>query len=201
MWFLTVIASAAIPLSVRPVAAPDDAPALFAEWASERGRAGEVLACRDVWPDELLVCFTFEQDSVRRWVSDRDLAAWEVDLDGLVRAVADRAKAPLAQRPRATRIDDMAGTYWLSAEGDGWDAALLLRPEWIVARVGGAPVLVAVPVDGTVLAWRPGDAALDKVLAVGARKMFEAQPAGVTAVVHEWDGERWRAFGEAKPSP
>jgi len=198
LWF--ALAHAAVPTSVRPVAAPDDAPAQFAEWASSRGRAGEALACREVWPDELRVCLTVVEETVRRWVSDRDLAAWGVDLDGLVRTVGERARAPLAHRPRATSIDDMPGTYWLSAEGDGWDAALLLRPEWIVARAGGAPVLVAAPSDGTVLAWRPGDAALDKVMAVGARRMFDAHPAGVTAVVHQWDGEKWSPFGEAVPS-
>src|SRR6188768_2768047 len=96
MWFLLfALAHAAVPTSVRPVAAPDDAPAQFAEWAASRGRAGETLACRDVWANELVVCFTVVEDKVRRWVSDRDLAAWEVDLDGLVRTVADRAKAPL----------------------------------------------------------------------------------------------------------
>jgi len=202
MWFLLfALAHAAVPTSVRPVAAPDDAAAQFAEWAASRGRGGEALACRDVWANELVVCFTVVEDKVRRWVSDKDLAAWEVDLDGLVRTVVDRAKGPLGGRPRATAIGDMPGTYWLSAEGDGWDAALLLRPEWIVAKVGGGPVLVGAPSDGAVLAWRPGDAAVDKVLAVGVRRMFDASPAGVTAVVHKWDGERWEAFGEAVVAP
>jgi hypothetical protein len=203
-WMLAPLALGAVPTSVRPVVAPDDAPAQHEAWEKARGHTPEPLACEVVWKDHARVCFTVVDGEKKRWVTEADLASWGVDLDAVVTAVIDRARAPLSDRPRARKVDEMAGTYWLSAEGDGWDAALLREPQWIVERVGAAPVLVAAPADGTILAWRPGDAELDKVMAVGARRMFDTQPGSVTPMVFQWDGKSWLAFGQAvaaEPKP
>ncbi len=202
MSILTLLAFAfpalgAVPDSVRPIAAPADAPAQHAAWAAESGREVAPLVCRVVWPDAARVCFTVVEAGVRRWVTEGDLAKWEVELDALVALIVTRSAAPTSDRPRATAIADMPGTYWVAADGDGWDAALLLAPARIAARVGGGSVLVAVPASGTLLAWRPGDADLDKVMAVGTRRMYEADISPVTPLVHRWDGEAWTAFGEA----
>jgi len=202
MWIglLAPLALGAVPTSVRPVLAPDDAQAQHDAWEESHGHTPQPLACEEVWNKQARVCFTVVDDHTRRWVTEADLASWGVVLDAVVAAVIERARAPLSDRPRPTRIDDMQGTYWVSAEGDGWDAALLLKPEWIAARLGGAPVLVAAPAEGTVLAWRPGDAKLDKVMAVGAKRMYDSQPGSVTPMVYQWDGEHWKAFGQAVPS-
>lgn len=191
------VAGAEVPESVRPVVAPADAPAQHAEWLAQLERPATPLACRDLWREEALLCFRVVEHGVRRWVTAEDLTGWGVDLDGLAAVVLGRARPHLKGRPRRERVDGMQQTYWVSAEGDGWDAALLLDPDGLARVAGSATVRVAVPLAGAVLAWAPGDAELDKVMAVGAKRMLESQSDPITAVVHEWDGTRWRAFGEA----
>lgn len=196
----TTWALAAVPDSLRPVVAPADAEAQYDRWADQTGRAPGDLACRELWPDEALICFQVTRGDTRRWVTEADLARWELDVEALERAVLARGRSVLAERPARRQVEGMQGTYWSSAEGDGWDALGLLDPERLAERMGGAPILVAAPVQDALLAWRPGDADLDKVMSVGARRMYEEQPGGVTPVVHRWTGEAWEAFGEAVPA-
>lgn len=189
-----------VPDTVRPIVAPIDVQAQYAEWSGAAGQVPRELVCLPLWPEQALLCFQVTEGNTRRWVHTGDLEAWKVDAEGLRTLVEERSRAALATSPRRTRVPDMDAWYWVSAEGDGWAAAGLLHPEMLAERMGGAPILVSAPVVGALIAWHPGDAELDKVMAVGIRKMFEREPSPVTPVVHQWTGDRWVPFGEAVPS-
>jgi hypothetical protein len=189
-----------IPDTVRPVVAPTDAQTQYAEWADKGGLSASELACLPLWPDQALICFQVTEGNTRRWVHSGDLEQWKVDAEGLLAVVRERSRTALEHSPQRTPVPDMDAWYWVSAEGDGWAASGLLHPEVLAARMGGAPILVSAPVVGALIAWHPGDAELDKVMAVGIRKMFEREPSPVTPVVHQWTGDRWVPFGEAVPS-
>lgn len=199
---LSMLALGAPPDSVRPTVAPVDAPSQYAAWLAEQGLPGSELACEPLWPEHALLCFKVVDAGRRRWVTSADLAAWGTTLAELRARLTARARPVLATQPRRLPVSDMQGaSYWLAAEGDGWAAAGLLNPDLLARRVGGAPILVATPTDSVLLAWRPGSAELDKVMAVGVRKMFDEEPGSVTPMVHRWDGEKWTPFGQAVPEP
>jgi hypothetical protein len=197
---LVAWAVAAVPDGVTPVLAPGDAPQQYADWLQETGAPPVRLACDALWA-EALVCFKVVDGSRRRWVTEADAKNWGVDVPGLRRVVTDRARQKLAQAPKVMTVEGMPKSkYWLSAEGDGWAAAGVLAPDTLASRIGGAPLLVATPVDGVLLVWKPGDADLDRVLAVGAKEMHDASDSPVTPVVHGWDGTRWFSVVEAVPT-
>jgi hypothetical protein len=61
--------------------------------------------------------------------------------------------------------------------------------------------VLAIPARDAVLAWSLGDAELDKIMAVGVRKLFEASAFPVSRKILAWDGHRWVVRGEVKPAP
>ena len=93
----------------------------------------------------------------------------------------------------------MTGTYFMAPDPDGWAHGALLVPELIASVTGTASFYVTAPVQGVVLAWAPGNAELDHVIAVGAHKMFDNEHGPVSPVVFRFAG-RWRPFAEAKPT-
>jgi hypothetical protein len=191
---LTVQVEAAVPDGVIPVLARADTPAQWAETHTD------ALACDPVWPQEVLVCFRVQEGKKRRFVTAADLARWGVDSVGLRAVVTERARARLATQPVRRTVDGTEKVYFVAAEGDGWSAATVLAPEVVGARLGG-PFLLAAPTDQTVLVWLPGDKDLDKIMAVGAKEMFEGADWPVSPVVHQWDGRRFSSFVEAVPAP
>lgn len=124
-------------------------------------------------------------------------AEWGLDLEALSAAVSDRALAVLAAgRPARQEIADMPGAaYWVSQVGDGYDAAGLLHPERLSEIAGTTPV-VGVPAVGTFLMWIPGDAEIDKIMAVGIRRIFESAEYPVSDKVYRWHNGAWRVWGE-----
>jgi hypothetical protein len=199
MWFLVATAWAAeVPLTVTPVLAPPDAPAQYAEFAAAAGKKAS-LACDTLWTSEVLLCFKVTDGKKRRWVTDADLAAWKTDLAALRASVTERAKAELADQPDAVKVDGTEKTYWLAAEGDGWSAAGILQPALLAEKLGTPTFLVATPAEGIAIYWPAGDRDLDRIVAVGAKEMFESKEGPVTALVHQWTGSRWVTFGEAIP--
>ena len=74
---------------------------------------------------------------------------------------------------------------------------MLLHPEWL--GLVGEEVLVAVPARGALVVWTPGDSEVDKVVAVGARQMFEQLDHPVSPLVLRYDAEGWSVWGQAKP--
>jgi len=189
--------AAAIPPTVTPVAAPVDVAAEYQAWLRESGRPPAELACDVLWPAEALLCFKTVEGTRRRWVTTADLARWDVDLPGLRAEITRRASEEVVlERVQVTGMD---AWYWVSTRQDGWAAAGVLHPDRLVSEVGGEAVLVALPVDGVLLAWKPGDAELDRVVAVAVHELYTEQQGPISSVVFRWDGTRWAPFAEAVP--
>lgn len=105
-------------------------------------------------------------------------------------------------KPAGTHaVEGMKGRYFVRAAGDGHDAAGMLRPDLLAGLAQGDPV-VAVPEDGTLLWWTPGDSEFDKMVAVGVRRMVDASEAPVSARIYRWnaDSEAWAVWGEVRGS-
>ena len=85
--------------------------------------------------------------------------------------------------------------FWVSQVGDGRDVAGLLYPERLREIAGTTPV-IGVPAVGTFLMWIPGDADIDKVMAVGVRRIFEAAEHPVSDKVYRWHNGAWLVWGE-----
>ncbi len=186
---------------VLPALAPSDAPTQYASWLAETGRPRAELACDPLWKDAALLCFKVQIGNKRRWVTRADLAKWKWDLPELRRRVTEAARQHDTSLPNPAAVPGLDGaTYWIASGGDGWATAALLDPVALAERLGGGPFLVAVPLETVLIAWKPGNADLDRVIAVGVREMYDGQEGPVSAVIHLWDGERFTAFGEAKPS-
>lgn len=150
------------------------------------------LHCRPLVDEVLLLCFKIELEGKRRYVTEADLQSWGSSAAELEQA----ARASLSDNPLKPQQVPGTGSYLL-AQGDR-APAVLLHPEWL-AEVGPEPV-VALPARGVVVAWQPGDEELDKVVAVGARKMFEELPHPVSSVIVQHSPEEgWRRWGEARP--
>lgn len=168
--------------------------------ARAAGAAGDaaIPACSRVAPG-LLLCVQSEQAPTE--VAMRaELTAAGTTVEAVVAGVRAGVEAAWVARPAGTyTVEGVAGRYFVRAEGDGFDAAALLRPE-LLARLAGAPPVVAVPEDGTLLWWVPGDADFDKMVAVGARRMAEASSAAVSPRVYRHDGERWAVWAEVRGS-
>ena len=104
------------------------------------------------------------------------------------------------QRLARQEIADMpAAAYWVSQVGDGFDAAGLLHPEKLSAIAGTTPV-IGIPTVGTFLMWIPGDAELDKIMAVGVRRIFEEASHPVSDKVYRWHNGAWVVWGEVVES-
>ena len=190
------------PASLAISAEPGDVRFAFGEHAAAQGLSGDAAAivCDDL-AERLSLCFTFLEGETRRYVTKADLKAWSLDREVLrAKALAGAAGKVGSGRPAATSVEG-GGSYWLSAESDGWDVAALLQPE-VLAKVTGAPrPVVAVPQRNTLLAWNPGVEELDTILAVGVRRMHDAAEKPVSPLLYRWDGTRWQVWGEAIQRP
>ncbi|MEQ1502962.1 MAG: hypothetical protein ABMB14_12065, partial [Myxococcota bacterium] len=131
-------------------------------------------------------------------VGAADLRAWTVSAGDLRATVATRSDAAVAGA-ELVPIAGMNASYLRLVDADGWAAAGALRPELVAARLGGGAIRVAVPAQSVLVAWRVGDPAIDTVMAVGVRELFEQQPGPVSPKIHTWDAGRWTPFGEAVP--
>jgi hypothetical protein len=193
--FLLIAESLAAAPAVTPLLAPPD----VLEQAKALGPKGD-FACEPLWPgDGPWLCFLAPgaKKGTSRWVTRRDLANWKVDFAVLrSRAVADSAgKVQL----HAQDVKDSPGrSYW--TQDDAWAAAGFLAPEKVAGVVGTTPMFAAVPTSGAALFWPSGDADTDKVMAIGVHEMFEQLDNGVSPLIFQWDGKKWTAYAEAKPS-
>jgi hypothetical protein len=200
MWWLTASALAGVPDGVHPVLAPPDVPGRYAAQKAAEGQPVE-LACDPLWPEHALLCFKRREGDRDRWVTTADATRWGTDVAGLRAWAAERALQVLATQPDRMQVTDSTQSYWVAAEGDGWSAAVLLQPVALAEKIGSPAIHVAAPMDGVVLAWPGGDAALDTIVAVGVREMYDQGKQPISPVIFEWTGTRWREFAEAKPRP
>ena len=186
------------PAAIYPHPAPADLASTTRLAAEAQGVSGPEarLACRVLAP-HLSLCFDQAPGADLTLVTEADLLAWGHDAAWLDAQARQTALAGLTDhRPTPTPVPGMTGTYWVSAEADGLDAAGLLYPERL-AQIAGAPVVVAVPVSGALLFWVPGDPAFDEVMAVGVARLYQSSDQRVSSKLYRWDGARWVVYGEA----
>ena len=193
------LAVAAVPDTVVPAAGPADVQARFDGWNVRQDRALATLACGPLFGDHGRLCYRVGEPGSRRWVTLDDLSSWGESLDSLQAEIRARAARQLVGRLEPVTIDGMGATYWVSKATDGWTLSPLLHPP--SAEQVGRPLLAAVPADGVVLLWTGGRADVDKVIAVGARELYDSRSRPVTPVVHQWDGARWIPFARAVARP
>jgi hypothetical protein len=184
---------------LRPVAADTDAPVRFAAWRASSGLAPEGLACEPTLPKAVLLCFRVWEKGSRRWVTTGDLQRWGTDLPTLRAALQDHARAKVAAAP-LVEVEGAHERYLRLVDGDGWAAAGLLAPDAIALRLGGTPVRVSFPAEGVLVAYRPAGPELDRILAVGARELYDTQQGSVSPAIFTWDGRAWTTFSEALPT-
>ncbi len=172
---------------------PADVADQYRAWATSRGRSGPAaeLRCRP-FAEQVALCFSRVVDGGRRYWT----AAEGVSVVALEDAARTAAAASIA-RLEPVAVEGFTARYFLGALGDGRDHAALLDPVALAARVGEGAV-VAAPARGVLVAWVPGDAELDKVVAVGVRRMYETLPDAVSPLIYRWDGAVWRTWGEAR---
>lgn len=195
--FLNPTGWSAVPLAeLRPVLAPWSAPEQFAEWqASVGGKAS--LACEDVWPGDARLCFRVWEGKQRRWVTDEDLATWDLTIDGLKKHLSARAVQYISSMTPKSPVD-MPGRYLELVDGDGWAASVVLLPDRVCDQLGNKRLLVAVPNESMVFAWTPGNVELDSAIGIAAKGLFKEGNRPVTPVVYSWSDHGWVAYGEAK---
>lgn len=179
-----------------PSLEPADVEVRYRAWALGQGRpaARAELVCRP-FTEAARLCFVWRAADRRVYVTRADgldAAAAEALAGADARASLD------ALQPQA--VEGMTGTFWLRAEADGRDHAPLLAPEALAAKVG-AGVVVGVPNRGALVAWVPGDAAFDQVVAAGVYRMHATLPDPVTETLFQWNGTGWRVWGRVRENP
>ena len=190
-------APAQIP-EIRPLAAPADfASKIAAAYQGGQTPAASVVPICRLLAEQLSLCFVKGTAGSLDYATATDLGAWGLDADQLY----ERAKTAAQQgfsdtRPGLAAVEGMSGRYWVSAEADGLDAAGLLYPERLAQIAGGQPV-VAVPVQGALLFWVPGDGDFDKVMAVAVRRMYDGSAQKVSPLIYRWQDTHWAVWGQA----
>lgn len=189
--FLIALALAEVPETVRPIAATTDAEVQYREWSAREGRRDDLVCAPIV--ETVVACFTVTGGGKKRWVGANDLLRWDVSRDEFLETMRGRAGEALAVSPQSP---EPGLSYWVGS-GERWEMAGLLRPDALVrGTVESGAIRVAVPLETTLIAWRPGSEERDQILAVGAAEMSRTQEGSVSPLVLAWDG-RWTVFGQA----
>ncbi len=180
---------------------PTDFLEVYPAHQAAKGATGAALQplCKEVVAT-LQLCLVVTEGGTRRPVNGADLDAWQEPRAAAEARARAAAEAGFDAAVQLLPVEDTDLRYGLRAAGDGLDAGALLLPERLAARVGG-PVLLALPTQGTVLFWKQGNEELDRILAVGARRAWEASERPVTDAILRHDGNRWVEWGRATPSP
>lgn len=184
---------------IRPALVATDTPDRYSVWRAQHGLPPDEPVCEVAWSSTALMCFRVWEGEQRRFVHASDLAVWGTTVAALHELVAKQVETHLAE----ATLEPVEGTdrhYLRLLDGDGWTAAGVLRPDLVAARLGGAPIRVAAPVQGALVAWRAEGDELDRIMAVGAKEIHDRGPQAVSPYVWQWDGKVWLPFGEAIPS-
>ncbi len=199
MWWFVLTAGAGVPAGLLPALAPWDAPEQYAAHAEASG-LDDALVCEPVLPGEARLCLKVQEEKRRRWVTTADLDRW----GAAPRALFDHLRAEARKHPleiERVGIEDMDSHYARLRDGDGWAAVAVLAPERLAEALGGAPILLGVPVDGVAMAWKPGAEEVDRVMLIGVREVYAGMPGGITPAVYAWSDRGFTLFGRAEPKP
>lgn len=196
MMVLLLLASvqAAPPGPIVAVVSPPETPVDYESWAASEGREGaaRVLPC-DTLTEALTLCYKVELDGIRRLVTFADLDSWSMDRAALRTAAADGLEPESIKRVEI----EGGGHYWMVEASAGRAAAVYLHPEWL--SVAGPALRIASPARDVVLFWSGGDDELDRIMAVGARRIYEQPGHPVSPVVLTSTPTGWATWGQATP--
>jgi hypothetical protein len=223
---MTAVLAALLPLLVSPAAARGpvvvagaeriDVREQYRSWSDAQGVHGAdaELVCK-LLAEAVQLCFSTEGPTGERTylTAARKQAGWKgapEDLAPLERAARTHARKAVADmQPRTPEglpagfssvLGDGTPRYWMSARADGRAHAPLLDPAALTARFGPSWV-VAVPTRDLLVLWVPGDAQLDKIMAVGVRRAFDGAPESqVSPFGYRWTEEGWVTWGAAVPA-
>jgi hypothetical protein len=195
---LAVALAAVPPLYAQPE--PADIAKAFEEYAKGQGKSGPATQIRCApLAEGMVLCFRYLHDGRLKYVTQSEVVAWHANEAALVAAATAHAASIEDARFERTTVADTAGAvYWVSRKGDGLDGAAFLDPRRL-ERVAGGPVVVAMPEAGTLLFWRPDGGELDRIVAVGVRRMADASDHPISDRVYRWDGTQWKVWGQAVP--
>jgi hypothetical protein len=197
---LLAVAHAAIPpLYAQPE--PTDIATAFEDYAKGQGKSGPATQIRCApLVEGVVLCFRYVHDGHLTYVTQSEAVAWHADDPALVAAATAQAATLDDARFERMPVADMPGAvYWVSRKGDGLDGAAFLDPRRL-DRVAGGPAVVAMPAAGTLLFWRPDGGDLDRIVAVGVRRMADASDHPISDRIFRWDGTVWRVWGETVPN-
>jgi hypothetical protein len=193
---LWLICAAAAAESWGLVPEPADVADQYRVHATEQGKVGASteLVCSP-WFDGVSTCLTLIDQNRWRYATRADLSR-----TGLSESLArTEARGSLKQATKGFEtqiIPGMDGKYWARNENDGREGLLLIAPA-ALRSVTQAPVVVAVPVQGAMIAWVAGHPARDEILSIGVTRMNEESNHPVSDRIYRFDGERWRVWGQA----
>jgi hypothetical protein len=196
---LLTVARAAIP-PLYPQPEPADIAVAFEEYAKGQGKSGPATRIRCApLAEGVVLCFRYVHEGRLTYVTQSEVVTWHADEPALIAAATAQATAIDDARFERTPVADTPGAvYWVSRKGDGLDGAAFLDPRRL-ERVAGGPVVVAMPAAGTLLFWRPDGGELDRIVAIGVRRMADASDHPISDRVYRWDGTAWRVWGKAVP--
>jgi hypothetical protein len=189
---LVVLAGLAL-AGMDPGLEPADVQGQYRAFAEKKGRKGAEteLVCRP-FAEAIVLCFSSSDGKKRVYATaagGKDAATLEAESRG----TAEAALACL----EPVQIEGLTRRYLACSRGDGRDHVPMLFPQELAEKLGGVAV-VAVPARGVLVAWSPGDLDVDKAVAVGVRRMYEALPDPVSPLVYRWNGTSWVTWGEAR---
>ena len=166
---------------------------LFGEYAQDQGWTGSAskLACK-VLAGPLTLCLKAEEKGKRRFVTQADLELWQLSQE----QAQAKAATLLPESPWVPVEIEGGGRYFLAKTPPGHQSTVFLHPEWLT-ELGPTP-RIAAPARGVVLAWAGGDEELDRIMAVGVRKMSDELPERLSPMALAWNGQAWVAWGQAK---
>ena len=192
---------AAVPdgIVLSPTLQPSDVVAQYYSFAAENqwtnGR--QHLVCSELSPS-LQLCYRVHKAGKVSYLTVADLDAIDLPQSKLADLVD---KYTLDNLPNiscdANSIDGITRPYYMCSGLKEWIVSPALQAGWM-AKVAGDEVVVATPELDTLLFWVAGDKELDKIMAVGALKMYNEASHPVTSTIHALNGEQWSVWGEAK---
>lgn len=153
------------------------------------------MACTEA-AEGLALCFTCGDAPI----STAHQEAWGWSTAKLTEAARSASAAAVSTaRPMRQEVHDMPGrAFWVTNLGDGYDMAAFLHPEQLAAALGTPAPIVAVPGEGFLMAWAPGDEELDTVMAVGIKQMHSRAARPVSDKLYRYQEGEWVVWGEAR---
>jgi len=140
-----------------------------------------------------------------RLANEADLSTWgESQTEAEQRAIRLAQARWVANPPKLIEVEGVGHSYLLIQGEQGEDALGLLEPQRLLSLPGAGPLAVGVPTRGTLVAWRAGDAVMDKILGVGVRRIYDEASPGLSPSIFQEGVQGWQVWaviqGDVNPN-